>query len=70
MFRMIATALCRQKMGNHLSDRQASSQRLACFIETPARFRPDLLVLAQLNAVKGDGDFLPLGTLSREWLAV
>jgi len=47
----------------------ASSQRLACFIETLARFRPDLTLLAELNGTDGENDFLPLGTLPREWLA-
>ena len=48
----------------------AASQRLACFIETLARFRPDLLLLAELSAIEGDDDFLALGSLPREWLAV
>ena len=47
----------------------ASSQRLGCFIETLARFRPDLSLLAELNEIEGDNDFLSLGTLPREWLA-
>ena len=46
----------------------ASSQRLACFIETLARFRPDLSLLAELDEIEGDNDFLPTGTLPREWL--
>jgi RES domain len=48
----------------------ASSQRLACFVETLARFRPDLSLLVDLNAIEGADDFLPLGTLPRAWLAV
>ena len=48
----------------------ASYQRLGCFVETLARFRPDLSLLAELSAIEGDNDFLPLGTLPREWLAV
>jgi hypothetical protein len=47
----------------------ASSRRLACFVETLARFRPDLSLLAELGEIEGDDDFLPLGTLPREWLA-
>ncbi len=47
----------------------ASSQRLGCFIETLARFRPDLSLLAELNVIEGDNDFLALGTLPCEWLA-
>jgi hypothetical protein len=48
----------------------ASSQRLACFVETLARFRPDLSLLAELNAIDGDDDFVPLGTVPRSWLDV
>ncbi|HEY0308140.1 MAG TPA: RES family NAD+ phosphorylase [Acidobacteriaceae bacterium] len=48
----------------------ASSQRLACFLETLARFRPDLSLLTDLKSIDGDDDFIPLGTLPREWLAV
>jgi hypothetical protein len=48
----------------------ASSQRLGCFVETLARFRPDLSLLAELSAIEGADDFLPLGTLPRDWLAV
>lgn len=48
----------------------ASSQRVACFVETLARFRPDLALLAELTAIDGPDDFFPLGTLPREWLEV
>jgi hypothetical protein len=48
----------------------ASSQRLACFVETLARFRPDLSLLAELDAIDGPDDFLPLGTLPPDWLVV
>ncbi len=48
----------------------ASSQRVACFVETLARFRPDLSLLAELNAIDGEDDFVPLGTVPRSWLAV
>jgi hypothetical protein len=48
----------------------ASSQRLACFVETLARFRPDLSLLAELDAIEGEDDFVALGTLPRDWLAV
>ena len=47
----------------------ASSQRLTCYIETLARFRPSLSLLAELDEIEGDNDLLPLGTLPREWLA-
>ena len=48
----------------------ASSQRLACFVETLARFRPDLSLLAELDAIEGEDDFVTLGTLPHDWLAV
>jgi hypothetical protein len=32
------------------------------FLETLARFRPDLTLLAELAEIAGDDDFLPLGT--------
>jgi RES domain-containing protein len=47
----------------------ASSQRLACFVETLARFRPDLSLLAELEEIDGSNDFFPLGVLPREWLS-
>ena len=63
--------------GNRFDDPQgyyrvlyASSQRLACFVETLARFRPDLSLLAELDAIEGEDDFVALGTLPRDWLAV
>jgi hypothetical protein len=46
----------------------ASTQRLACFVETLARFRPDLTLLADLQEIEGDDDYTPLGTLPPEWL--
>lgn len=46
----------------------ASTERLACFVETLARFRPDLSLLAELSAIDGEDDFTPLGTLPAEWL--
>ncbi|RZU35794.1 RES domain-containing protein [Edaphobacter modestus] len=63
--------------GNRFDDPQgyyrvlyASSQRLACFVETLARFRPDLSLLAELDAIEGEDDFVALGTLPRDWLTV
>jgi RES domain len=47
-----------------------SSQRLGCFMETLARFRPDLSLLAELNSIDGPDDFFPLGVVPRDWLAV
>jgi hypothetical protein len=46
----------------------ASSQRLACFVETLARFRPDLSLLAELEEIDGNNDFSPLGVLPRQWI--
>jgi hypothetical protein len=48
----------------------ASSQRLGCFIETLARFRPDLSLLAELDAIDGPDDYFPLGVLPQDWLNV
>ena len=46
----------------------ASSQRLGCFLETLARFRPDLTLLAELAGIAGEDDFLPLGAVPLVWL--
>ena len=45
----------------------ASSQRLSCFLETLARFRPDLTLLAELQKISGDDDFFPLSQVPRSW---
>lgn len=45
----------------------AATQKLSCYLETLARFRADLSLLAELNEIEGDNDFLPLGTVPREW---
>ena len=44
-----------------------ASQRLACFMETLARYRPDIKLLAELDLIEGPNDFLPLGTVPRDW---
>lgn len=44
----------------------ASSQRLGAFLETLARFRPDLEVLAELERIEGDDE--PLAGVPRTWL--
>jgi hypothetical protein len=44
----------------------ASSQRIGAFLETLARFRPDLEVLAELEQIEGDDESPP--TLPRAWL--
>lgn len=62
--------------GNRFDDPQsyyrvlyASSQEVSCFIETLARYRPDLTLLAELEAIEGNNDFFPLGTVPLEWCA-
>ena len=45
----------------------ASSQILGCYIETLARFRPDLQLKDELAAIQGDDDFQQIGTVSAEW---
>jgi hypothetical protein len=45
----------------------ASSQEVSCFIETLARYSPDLTLLAELEAIKGDKDFFSLGTVQAQW---
>jgi hypothetical protein len=60
--------------GNRFDDPQAyyrviyaSSQRLGCFLETLARFRPDLTLLAELAEIEGEDDFTPLATVPVSW---
>jgi RES domain len=62
--------------GNRFDDPQAyyrviyaSSRRLGCFLETLARFRPDLTLLAEFAQIEGEDDFMPLGTVPASWLA-
>jgi hypothetical protein len=45
----------------------ASSQRLCCFLETLARFRPDLTLIAELGQIAGEDDYYPLGGVPVEW---
>jgi hypothetical protein len=45
----------------------ASTQRLSCFLETLASFRPNLTLIAELQEIQGDDDFWPLGVVPREW---
>jgi RES domain len=61
--------------GNRFDDPQAyyrvlyaSSQRVSCFIETLARFRPDLQLVAELAEIEGDDDFVAVGTVPSSWL--
>jgi RES domain-containing protein len=62
--------------GNRFDDPQAyyrviyaSNQRVGCFLETLARFRPDLTLLAEFAEIEGPDDFTPLGTVPPSWLA-
>jgi hypothetical protein len=43
----------------------ASSQRIGAFLETLARFRPDLEVLAELERIEGDDE--PPPAVPRAW---
>jgi hypothetical protein len=47
----------------------ASSTRLGCFLETLARFRPDMALHAELQQIEGEDDFVPAGIVPREWLS-
>ena len=47
----------------------ASSMRRGCFLETLARYRPDLDVYAALRNIDGEDDFVPAGIVPREWLS-
>ena len=46
----------------------ACSQRVGAFVETLARFRPDLEVLAELAAIDGSNDDPAPGVVPRAWL--
>ena len=45
----------------------ASSHRVSCFLETLARFRPDLTLLAELDQIAGENDFFPLREVPKSW---
>lgn len=60
--------------GNRFDDPNAcyrvlyvSSQRISCFLETLARFRPDLTLVRELREIAGDNDFFPLSTVPKAW---
>lgn len=62
--------------GNRFDDPQAyyrviyaSTQRLSCFLEVLARFRPDPALAAELAEIEGEDDFTPIGTVPIAWLA-
>ena len=46
----------------------ASSVRLGCFLETLARYRPDIALYVELHGIAGEDDFVPPGIVPREWL--
>jgi len=46
----------------------ASSARLGCFLETLARYRPDVALLADLQNITGDDDFVFPGIVPSDWL--
>lgn len=46
----------------------ASSQRLGAFVETLARLRPDLEVVAALGEIDGEEEDMRVGALPRRWL--
>jgi hypothetical protein len=45
----------------------ASSQRLGCFLETLARYRPDMALYAELREIAGEDDLVPAGIVPQEW---
>jgi hypothetical protein len=45
----------------------ASSVRLGCFLETLARYRPDMSLYAELQDIDGENDFIPPGIVPPEW---
>jgi RES domain len=47
----------------------ASSTRYGCYLETLARFRPDLHVYAELRDIGGEDDFMPPGVIPLSWLS-
>jgi hypothetical protein len=47
----------------------ASSSRFGTLLETLARFRPDLTVVAELREIEGDGDPTPAGSVPEDWFA-
>lgn len=46
----------------------ACSQRVGAFVETLARFRPDLAVVSGLAEIDGEDDGPPVGSVPRSWL--
>jgi len=46
----------------------ASATRYGCFIETLARYRPDLELYAELATIDGPDDYVPQGVVPASWL--
>lgn len=46
----------------------SSSTKLGCFLETLARYRPDMALYAELQEIGGEDDFIPVGIVPKEWL--
>ena len=44
----------------------AATHRISCFVEMLARFRPDLSLIAELQAIAGEDDYEPLGTVPED----
>jgi hypothetical protein len=45
----------------------AGTSRYACFVETLACFRLNIQLYADLNAIEGEDDYLPLGSVPATW---
>jgi len=45
----------------------AGTSRYACFVETLACFRLNIQLYADLNAIEGEDDYLPLGSVPAAW---
>ena len=48
----------------------AAEQRVACFVETLAHFRPDLQLLAAMGRVRGSDEVVPTGEVPPDWCAI
>lgn len=48
----------------------AASQEVSCYVETLARFRPDLTLMEELKEIEGDDDFLPMGEVPLSWCEI
>lgn len=46
----------------------ASSERKGAFVETLARFRPDPVVVSEMNRIEGENDTLPAGRVPLSWV--